>query len=257
VQIVMAKPIKYETLADIYDSFVQVNFDIPFFLNAAKECQGEVLELMSGTGRISIPLVEAGVKLICVDMSLDMLSILRRKMESRRLSIEIHQADVCEFNLDRQFKLIILPFNSFSEILSADDQLKALKRIFQHLKPGGVFICTLHNPIIRKKSFDGQLHLWGNYPLPEKKGTLLFWVTEDFDDDGTIVNGVEFFEEYNSSGILNFKRMVEFSFTLISKEEFEEMANSVGFKIKKVYGNYTCEGFNKENSPYLIWLLQK
>jgi len=253
----MPEPINYDHLADIYDNFVQVNFDIPFFLNAAKECQGEVLELMSGTGRVSIPLAEVGIKLTCVDMSADMLSVLRRKLESRQLSVEIHQANVCELDLGRQFKLILLPFNSFAEILSAEDQLKALKRIFQHLQPGGIFICTLHNPHIRKKSVDGQLHLWGNYPLLEKDGTLLFWVTQHFDPGGYIVNGIEFFEEYDASGILLSKRIVEFSFSLISKEVFEEMAQSVGFKIKTLYGNYSCEEFSDEKSPYLIWLLQK
>jgi SAM-dependent methyltransferase len=257
VQIGIAKLIKYETLADIYDNFVQVNFDIPFFLGAAKECQDEVLELMSGTGRVSIPLAEAGIKLTCVDMSIDMLSILRKKIESRHLSIDIHQGDVCELDLGRQFKLVLLPFNSFSEILTAEGQLAALKRIFLHMQPGGTFICTLHNPVVRKKSVDGQLHLWGNYPLPEKNGTLLFWVTQDFDDTGHIVNGIEFFEEYDLSGTLLSKRLVEFSFSLISKEEFEEMAQSAGFKIKMLYGNYCCEEFNKDNSPYLIWVLQK
>jgi SAM-dependent methyltransferase len=253
----MAKPIKYETLADIYDTFVQVSLDIPFFLKAAKECHDEVLELMSGTGRVSIPMAEAGIKLTCVDISADMLLILKEKLESRRLSVEIQQADVCEFDLGRQFKLILLPFNSFSEILSSENQLKALHRIYLHLQPGGTFICTLHNPAVRKKSVDGQLHLWGNYPLINRNGTLLFWVTQDFDDSGHFVNGIEFFEEYNASGILISKRLVEFSFSLISKEEFEEMAQSAGFKIKKLYGNYYLEEYNKENSPYLIWLLQK
>ncbi|MDJ0554187.1 MAG: class I SAM-dependent methyltransferase [Microcoleaceae cyanobacterium MO_207.B10] len=53
---------------------------IPFFLNEAKNCKN-VLELISGTGRLSIPLLEAGIPLTCVDNSPQMLEILRQKIQ--------------------------------------------------------------------------------------------------------------------------------------------------------------------------------
>ncbi|MBL7128435.1 MAG: hypothetical protein ISS16_05550 [Ignavibacteria bacterium] len=45
----------YEKIARYYDSYVLVDFDIKFFLEEAKKVSGKVLELMSGTGRVSKP----------------------------------------------------------------------------------------------------------------------------------------------------------------------------------------------------------
>ena len=50
----------YDYIADLYDIYVPVTFDIDFFVKETKRSSGEVLELMSGTGRVSIPLLEAG-----------------------------------------------------------------------------------------------------------------------------------------------------------------------------------------------------
>jgi|GEM_PF-3676911 len=47
----------YTKIAELYDAYVKETFDIPFFLKEAKQSSGEVLELMSGTGRVSIPLL--------------------------------------------------------------------------------------------------------------------------------------------------------------------------------------------------------
>ena len=68
-------------VAGLYDTYVNTTFDVPFFLNEAKGVSGEVLELMAGTGRVSIPLIKAGVRLTCVDRSSAMLTILEEKLE--------------------------------------------------------------------------------------------------------------------------------------------------------------------------------
>ncbi len=52
----MSEYIKYDQIADIYDTFVRTQLDIPFFLNEASQTKGELLELMCGTGRVSVPL---------------------------------------------------------------------------------------------------------------------------------------------------------------------------------------------------------
>ena len=55
----------YSLIADLYDSYVQTALDTPFFLGETRNVKGEVLELMAGTGRVSIPLLEQGVRLTC------------------------------------------------------------------------------------------------------------------------------------------------------------------------------------------------
>jgi hypothetical protein len=49
----------YERIADLYDAFVTTDVDIPFFLEEARKAGGPILELMAGTGRLTIPLAQS------------------------------------------------------------------------------------------------------------------------------------------------------------------------------------------------------
>ena len=101
--------IDYSQVAHLYDVYVRTDFDVPFFINEAKDCDS-VLELMAGTGRVSIPLLEAGISLTCVDNSRHMLSILGKKVADRGLSAAVYEMDVCDLSFRNTFDLIILPF---------------------------------------------------------------------------------------------------------------------------------------------------
>ncbi len=253
----MVESIDWARIADLYDTYVRADFDIPFFLSETRKTSGEVLELMSGTGRVSVPLIQAGTHLTCVDASAEMLARLRDKLEKHKLVASVYQMDVRELNLQKQFDLIFIPFHSFAELPSPSDQRKTLAGTHKHLADAGRFICTLHNPAVRLKRVDGQLRLWGSHPLGNGRGRLLFWGLENYDADTRMVNGVELFEEYDANGIMRAKRMVELHFRIVEKREFENLAASAGFKVAALYGDYAYAEFQDETSPFMIWVLQK
>ena len=247
----------YDVIADLYDIYVPATFDIEFFIRETRKSSGEVLELMSGTGRVSIPLIQAGVKLTCVDLSGELNAILENKLRQMGLEADVYRMDVCELDLPKKFAMVIIPFHSFAHITSVDDQRKALARIHQHLLPGGTFICTLGNPNVRQKAVDGQLRLFRKYPLPETQGTLLLWIVENYNaDDNQVVEALQFYEEYDAKGVLKSKRLLELHFRLSRKDEFEALAKTAGFKVKALYGDYAYSEYNPD-SPFMIWLLEK
>lgn len=246
----------YDYVADLYDIYVPATFDIDFFVAETKKVSGEVLELMSGTGRVSVPLLEAGVRLTCVDLAAGLNAILEDKLRKLGLKADVHQMDVCELELRKKFDMVIIPFSSFAHLTTLDDQRTVLMRIGQHLIPGGTFICTLGNPKIRKKAVDGQLRLFRKYPLPNTQGQLLLWIVENVsDDDERVVEAMQFYEEYDAKGTLRSKRLLELHFRLSQKDEFEELAKSSGFRIKALYGDYAYSEFG-DDSPFMIWFLE-
>jgi SAM-dependent methyltransferase len=246
----------YDHIADLYDIYVPATEDIDFFVKETTKVSGEVLELMSGTGRVSIPLIEAGVKLTCVDVSAALNDIFLRKLQQKNLEAEVIQMDVCDLDLRKQFEMVIIPFSSFAHITAPDAQLEALSRIRQHLLPGGTFICTLGNPALRRETIDGQLRLFRKYPLPETNGTLLLWIQENFSmDDRQVVEAMQFYEEYDSTGALTSKRLLELHFRLSERDEFEDLAKTVGFGVKAFYGDYHYTEFI-DDSPAMIWVLE-
>ncbi len=253
----MHETIEYARIADLYDNYVQTSLDIPFFLEQAKSAGGEVLELMSGTGRVSVPLAQAGVRLTCVDRSPEMLAILRVKLDEQGLQASVHQMDVCVLSLPGRFDLVFVAFHSFAELLTRQGQRQALERIYAHLNEGGRFICTLHNPAVRLKPVDGSLHLWGRYQLENVQGKLLLWGLQEYNQETCIVNGLQIYEEYDARGIMQSKRLVEFAFYLFQKGEFEELARSIGFKLEALYGDYTHAPYEEQTSPFMIFVFTK
>jgi SAM-dependent methyltransferase len=241
----------YAQVAHWYDTYVKTDIDISFFLNETKNCT-KVLELTSGTGRLSIPLIEAGVFLTCVDNSPEMLAILRQKITEKGLSAQVYEMDMCNLSLQEQFDLIIIPFNSFAEILSLEEQCKALQGIRNCLTKTGRFICTLHNPFLRIKSVNGQLTLRGKHSLPNQEGTLFLWSIESKNQDDYLVRGTQFLEVYDSKGIMYQKSFIDIQFYLHQPEKFQELFQSQGFRLLNLYGDYLYSDFNQKNSPFII-----
>ena len=89
------KSIDFDPVARYYDLYVQTELDVPFWVEEARRHAGRRLELMCGTGRISLALLRAGFALTCVDYSAGLLAVLREKLARERgLVAEVVEADV-------------------------------------------------------------------------------------------------------------------------------------------------------------------
>ncbi len=251
-------PIAWDWVASLYDNYVTVTADVPFYLAEAAGVTGETLELMCGTGRVSIPLAEAGARLTCVDASAGMLARLREKLEMQPTAarnITVLEADVRQLALDHQFDLVLLPFHSFSELTEEADQRATLATVARLLRDGGRFICSLHNPPVRRATLDGQLRLVGRFPLGE--GQLHLWSVASYDPIARLADGVQLYEEYDGTGTMFRKRQLPIRFALLDHERFEAMALAVGLHVVALYGDYTYASFEPETSPYQVWVLAK
>jgi SAM-dependent methyltransferase len=244
----------YARVAQYYDLYARTEIDVPFFLEEAWGCKN-VLELTSGTGRLSIPLIEAGVKLSCLDSSAEMLAILREKLAVRGLSAPVYAMDMCGFALPEKFDLVLIPFNSFAEITERGDQERALAAIRKHLSEGGRFICTIHNPAVRLRSVDGHAHVRGTYALPDGTGSLTLTSREDYDAGAMMVRGEQVYEIRGVDGEVRERWSVPIAFCLHSKERFEGLGRSCGFKAESLYGDYSRKEFIEWESPFMIWVM--
>ena len=120
----------YNKFSEIYDLVYDFDYDIDFYLGRARKAGGDILEVGCGTGRISLPLARAGIRVIGVDNSSGMLELAREKLagedEKIRERVEFIQSDVRELDLGRSFNLIAFPFNSFMYLYTPEDQVRAL-----------------------------------------------------------------------------------------------------------------------------------
>ena len=248
----MEKNIDFSHVADIYDYYTNVNFDIDFYKTL---CRGHksVLELMCGTGRVSIPLINEGIALTCVDYSEEMLEVFRKKTD--RLSDDrIICQDVCELDLKEQFDLIFIPFNSLSEIVDPGKRRRALWRIHEHLSLDGIFFCSLYNPAYRISLADGDLRYLGKFNLGDGRELVVTYYNV-FSPAAGIISGTQFYEIYQNNRLTE-KRCMDIKFAVITKEEICGMANQEGFELKAIYGDYIPYHFD-DTSEYMNLLFKK
>ena len=75
---------EYAVTADLYDHVVPYRDrdDVNFFVALAKELEAPVLEIGCGTGRVLIPIAQAGIDVVGLDLSPTMLEVCRRRLRT-------------------------------------------------------------------------------------------------------------------------------------------------------------------------------
>ena len=124
--------------------------DIPFYLEYAKQQQGEILELGCGTGRVALTLAAEGFCVTGLDLSQQMLDVFREKRAAKpdiADRITLVHGNMADFAFDRKFSMIIAPFRAFQALTDDRDINNSLSSIRGHLTDDGIFIVNVFDPI--------------------------------------------------------------------------------------------------------------
>lgn len=249
--------IDYDKVADIYDALVTTGLDVPFFLEECRKAPGPVLELMAGTGRVSLPLLRAGIGLCCVDYSREMLAVLDNKLNAADLQAEHLCQNVCVLDLPRLYPLAFMPFHSFAELLTRQEHEQALASICRYIEPGGLFICTLHNPAIRARAIQAQPTIVHRLTIDKPEGEMEFRGRYVYDPESGIVEGQQDYLLFDTRGLQTDERSVSVRFVLFDHTYFRPLVENAGFTVETVYGDYDRRPFDPQTSPYMLWMLRK
>ncbi len=98
---------------------------------------GPALELGIGTGRVALPLLEAGVPVHGIDASEAMVARLRAKPGGT--GIPVHIGDFADVAVEGRFTLVYVVFNTIFALLTQADQVRCFRNVARHLAPGGAF----------------------------------------------------------------------------------------------------------------------
>lgn len=124
--------------------------DLAFFAALAKETGGPILELGCGTGRLTIPLAEAGFEVVGLDRSQAMLDMARRRLDTlddaARRRVSLVEGDMRSYELEPTFGLIFAAFRVFMALIDPDEQLEALITARRHLRTDGRLALDVFDP---------------------------------------------------------------------------------------------------------------
>lgn len=243
----------FDATAEFYDAQYGADQggDREFYRELAVEADGPVLEVGCGTGRIYLDLLRAGVDADGIDVSEEMLAVLREKAAEEGLDPGVWRADVTDFEPPREYALAIVPFRAFLHLLTVEDQLAALSNLHDALEPGGRLALNVFvpNPDVVEQ-FYGK---WQEESIEhEGEEYTLRTLTELTDPVEWIVR--EQRELYDPNGEQVFD--VSYTLTWLPKREFELLARLSPFGEWTVYGGFKFDPLESVDQEQ-VWILER
>ncbi len=122
--------------------------DISFYVDEALLAGGPVVELGVGTGRIAIPTALAGVHLIGVDSSVEMLTVCAERAREAGVEarLDLRLGDLRRPPIDERVPLVTCPFRAYLHLRDDDERLEALVAARELLGPGGRLVFDVFTP---------------------------------------------------------------------------------------------------------------
>jgi SAM-dependent methyltransferase len=119
--------------------------DTRFYLDRLASVDGPILEPACGTGRTLVPLLDAGHDVSGFDASPDMLARCRARCAERGHTPDLSQQRFEDFRYAEPFAAIILPVGTFTLIDDFAVAMSALRRVRDHLLPGGLLMLDVYS----------------------------------------------------------------------------------------------------------------
>jgi SAM-dependent methyltransferase len=123
--------------------------DLPLWRELAERCDGPILDVGAGTGRVTLELARAGRRVTALERDPALLARLRERADDLHeradgLQIEAVCADARDFVLARRdFALCVVPMQTLQLLGGAAGRGAFLRRAHAHLRPRGLLACAL------------------------------------------------------------------------------------------------------------------
>lgn len=251
--------------AAFYDYYsLGVEGDVSFYLEEARKAATTVLEIGCGTGRILLPLAEAGVSVVGLDREPDMLAVLRSKLAQRSVEtqrrVELVEADMRRFALGRQFALIFIPYRAFLHLLTPKDQRQALTCIREHLTEDGRLIFNVFDPNLELLAaqlgpLGAALRKDSEFIHPETGRRVVVWFTGRIDAEQQQLHAYFIFEEMDADGRVVDKIYSPLTLRYVYRYEMRYLLELCGYKVEALYGDFQRGPYHHGGEQ--IWVARK
>lgn len=133
----------YDPIAAVYDDWTATyRPDVDFYVSAATQANGPVVELGIGTGRIAIPTALEDRPVIGVDSSVGMLEQCRVRAQDAGVAhlLDLRHGDFTAPPVPERVHLVTCPYRALSHLHRDADRRQTLSAVHDLLVPGGRFV---------------------------------------------------------------------------------------------------------------------
>lgn len=199
---------------------------------------GEALEFAVGTGRIALPLSQRGVRVRGIELSPDMVDQLRAKSGAETIHVTI--GDIADTRVEGSFSLVYLVWNTITNLLTQDAQVRCFQNAADHLQPGGCFVIEVYVPELRRLPPGETLHTFD--ATPTHVGV------EEYDTATQIAYSHHYFVE---NGTMEFSSA---PYRYVWPSELDLMARLAGMRLRERWSTWHRDTFTHESRSHVsVW----
>jgi ubiquinone/menaquinone biosynthesis C-methylase UbiE len=244
----------FEDYASFYDlDYADFDADWHLIQQFAIRSGSPILELGCGTGRLLVPLAEAGFQVTGVDASTAMLALAGEKVLKAGLNeaVTLVRQDMRELDLENRYNMAFAAINSFLHMMTAEDQVVALARAYQHLKQDGLLVLDLFNPHPdRLLDLRGQVILDKVMSDPCSDERWMKFRTQTVDLAAQTIHTSLFVDRIDCQGGVQ-RTLFSYSLRYIFRGELELLLQRAGFQLEAIYGSYELEEFTDDSDKMI------
>lgn len=212
---------------------------VEFWLSQARISGGPILELGCGTGKLSIPLAEAGFSVTGLDSS----SALLQFAASKNDDVQWIEGDMRSFDLDERFALIMLPSNNLGHLHTPEDFEGCASSVRRHLQPGGVFVIDVFVPNLNLLLRDAdEEYVLDEYDSPEGHGRARVMARSHYESTTQIMRTTTIRKVAGQPDLVG-----SLDLKMYFPRELEALVRCNGLRIAARYGGHAGEAFDEES----------
>lgn len=225
--------------------------DVAFWRDLARQQAGTVLELGCGTGRLALPLMRSGARVVGIDRSEAMLKRARSKARRAGLADRVRfvRADIrrLPFRSRPGFALVMAPYGMLQSLTSERDLAATLASVARVMRRDGVFGIDLVPDLPRWSEYKRRVTLSGARDARSHL-TLRESVRQD------TRRGLTMFDQEYVERRGGQRRVHRFALTFrtLSVPQMRRRLEKAGFRIRAVLGDYQGGAWHPEADVWVI-----
>lgn len=158
----------YGIVASWWAEFNVTGPEISYFQKFIEDDGQPALDVACGTGRLLVPYLRAGLDVDGCDVSVDMLALCRERAEAEGLAANLYAQAMHELELPRTYRTIVV-CGGFGLGGNREQSLESLRRMYEHLGPGGLLLLDNEVPYALAGS-------WPHWPKGERQALPKPWL---------------------------------------------------------------------------------
>jgi SAM-dependent methyltransferase len=225
--------------------------DVKFWQTLAGQQSGAVLELGCGTGRLALPLMKSGARLVGIDRSDAMLG--RARAKARRAGVgdraRFVRGDIrrLPFRARPGFGLVLAPYGMLQSLTRERDLAETLAGVARVIRRDGVFGVDLVPDLPRWSEYTRRVTLSGSRDARTHL-TLRETVRQD------VRRGLTMFDQEYVERRGGTRRIHQFALTFrtLSVPQMRRRLEKAGFQVRAVLGDYQGGPWHPDADVWII-----